>query len=209
MAITQHSDLYAIILAGGASSRLHATSPQPVVDKPLLLLDGKSVIAHVIDAAMEYVPQEQIVVVGPATLPTGNIATIYEDPPRSGPYMAARAGVQHFTQQFGSGRPGESMLLLGADMPCIGLGIEQLVRHHRTPEQDLALVTRAGGRLQPLLSYMPRSAGEEAFAEPVMNAGVLRTLRTLDHHVIEVTETAVADIDTYQDAIDAGVTFSA
>lgn len=66
-----------------------------------------------------------------------------------------------------------------------------------------------GGRLQPLLSYRPRSAGEEAFAKPVMKAGVLRTLLTLDHHVIEVTATAVADIDTYQDALDAGVTFSA
>lgn len=55
----------------------------------------------------------------------------------------------------------------------------------------------------------PRSAGEEAFAKPVMKAGVLRTLLTLDHHVIEVTATAVADIDTYQDALDAGVTFSA
>lgn len=61
----------------------------------------------------------------------------------------------------------------------------------------------------PLLSYRPRSAGEEAFAKPVMNTGVLRTLLTLDHHVIEVTATAVADIDTYQDALDAGVTFSA
>jgi len=94
-------------------------------------------------------------------------------------------------------------------MPCIGLGIEQLVMHHRIREQDQVDVTRAGGRLQPLLSYRPRSAGEEAFAKPVMKAGVLRTLLTLDHHVIEVTATAVADIDTYQDALDAGVTFSA
>ena len=200
-------DLFAMILAGGASSRLHASSPKSTVDKPLLVLDGKRVLTRVIDAATQAVRPEQLVVVGPAALPTGNIATVYEDPPQSGPYMAVRAGLQYFCQRFGPATQHAGVLILGADMPFIGLGVEQLVAHHRDSPVPKAVITQAGGRLQPLLSYIPRDLADRLFVEPMLNAGLMPTLRDTNHHTLEVDELAVADLDTYQDALDAGITF--
>ena len=49
MAVTPPAaGLFAIILAGGASSRLHATSPHPVTDKPLLEFEGEPLITRVL-----------------------------------------------------------------------------------------------------------------------------------------------------------------
>lgn len=200
-------DLFAIILAGGASSRLHASSPQPTVDKPLLVLDGKRVLTHVIDAASQCVRSDQLVVIGPTSLPTGNIATVYEDPPQSGPYMAVRAGLQYFSRHFGPATQHAGVFILGADMPFIRVGLEQLVTHHVDSQVPKVAIAQAGGRLQPLLSYFPRRLADRLFAEPMLNAGLMRTLQHTDHHTLEVDEIAVADLDTYQDALNAGITF--
>ncbi|GAA2033132.1 hypothetical protein GCM10009720_11990 [Yaniella flava] len=204
---SQDLELFAMILAGGASSRLHASSPKSTVDKPLLVLDGKRVLTRVIEAATQAVRPEQLVVVGPAALPTGNIATVYEEPPQSGPYMAVRAGLQYFSQQFGPATQHAGVFILGADMPFIGLGMDQLVAHHCDSQTPKAVMAQAGGRLQPLLSYIPRGLADRLFAEPALNAGLMPTLRDTHHHILEVDEMAVADLDTYQDALDAGITF--
>lgn len=202
----QDAKLFAIILAGGASSRLHATSPTPTVDKPLLLLDGDHVITHVIDAVTQWVPRKHTLVVGPDSLPTGDIATIYENPPQSGPYMAVYTALQYLGLHHGSATGHQSVLLLGADMPFLAPGLDQLVEHHRAHHTSVA-ITRAGERLQPLLSYVPRRLAHELFAEPVANAGIMRTLQTTEYRLVDVAEAVVADVDTYQDAKDAGVRF--
>lgn len=207
MAAPEDSSLFAIILAGGASSRLHATSPQPTVDKPLLTFQGKPVLTHVIQAAAQRLEPERIVVVGPESLPTGHIARVYEDPPRSGPYMGVYTGLQYFAEQFGPAAEIEGVLLLGADMPRIALGFELLFEHHDAASVAGVAIAKAGGRLQPLLSYVPRPVAEQLFAEPVVNAGIMQALRTHEHRVLEVPDAAVADLDTYQDALDAGITF--
>lgn len=205
MAAIADAPLFAIVLAGGSSSRLHATTPQPTVDKPLLVLDGKPVLGNITEAIQRHMTPERIVVVGPDSLPTGQIATVYEDPPGSGPYMGVRAGLQHLSKQFGPATDAEAVLLLGADMPYIGLGIEQLFEHHHSPAE--VVITRAAGRLQPLLSYIPRRIADSLFAEPVIDAGLMKTLGKFPHQVVDVSELAVTDLDTYQDAIDAGIRF--
>src|SRR5699024_12096747 len=100
------------------------TSPRSMQDKPLLVLEGKRVITRVINEVTQWVSAEQTVVVGPDTLPTGSIPTVFEDPPQSGPYMAVQAGLRHFTQRVGPASPNEGVSLLGADMPvtCEGSG---------------------------------------------------------------------------------------
>lgn len=207
MPATAYPALFAIILAGGASSRLHATSPRPTVDKPLLKFQSKPVLTHVIEAAAQRVVPERIAVVGPDSLPTGDIATIYEDPPRSGPYMGVYTGVQYFAEQFGPAAENEGVLLLGADMPRIALGLEHFFEHHDAATFAGVAIARASGRLQPLLSYVPRPTAERLFGEPVLNAGLMQALRTAQHRVIDVSDAAVADLDTYQDALDAGIIF--
>src|SRR5699024_11998133 len=94
----------------------------PTVDKPLLELRGKSVLTHVIEAAATRVTSQRIVVVGPASLPTGRIATVYEQPPRSGPYMGVYTGLPYFAERFGPALESEGGLLLGAYVPNIDHG---------------------------------------------------------------------------------------
>ncbi|HIY85694.1 MAG TPA: NTP transferase domain-containing protein [Candidatus Yaniella excrementavium] len=207
MAATEDSSLFAIILAGGASSRLHATSPMPTVDKPLLELRGKSVLTHVIEAAATRVTSQRIVVVGPASLPTGRIATVYEQPPRSGPYMGVYTGLQYFAERFGPALESEAVLLLGADMPNIAQGLPYLLNQHNAARSANVVIAQAAGRLQPLLSSVPRSIAEHIFAKPLVNTGLMQVLRTTQYRVVEVPAAAVSDVDTYQDAIDAGITF--
>lgn len=198
--------LFAIILAGGKSSRLHKTSPGSIQDKPLLMLDGKRVITRVIDDVTHFVPAEQTVVVGPDTLPTGIVPTVYEDPPQSGPYMAVRAGLRHFTQRFGPALPNEGVFLFGADMPFIGESIEQLVRHHRDVlQQTKVAIAQATDKLQPLFSYWPRGVAEQIFANQILNAGVMQALNQIDYRVVKIEATAVTDLDTYQDVVNAGI----
>lgn len=199
--------LFAIILAGGASSRLHATSPHPVADKPLLEFEGEPLITRVLAETAQAVLPQHTVVVGPSTLPTGDIATVSEEPPRAGPYLAVRAGLRYFTDELGPATPGQGVLLLAADMPWIGVGISALAQHHRTQAAKVAVVETAG-RLQPLLSYLPRSLGDEVFAEPVLSAGIWQALRKTPYRGIQLPDHAGADVDTYQDALKHGVTFN-
>lgn len=201
--------LFAIILAGGASSRLHSTSPHPVTDKPLLEFEGEPLITRVLAETARAVLSQHTVVVGPSSLPTGDIATVSEDPPRAGPYLAVRAGLQYFTEELGPATTGQGVLLLAADMPWIGLGISALAEHHQKhgAESKVAVVETAG-RIQPLLSYLPRALGDELFAQPLLNAGVWHALRKTPYHGIELPAHAGADVDTYQDAVEYGVTFN-
>lgn len=200
--------LFAIILAGGASSRLHATSPHPVTDKPLLEFEGEPLITRVLAETARTVLPDHTVVVGPSSLPTGDIATVSEDPPRAGPYLAVRTGLQHFTDVLGPATTGQGVLLLAADMPWIGLGISALADHHRHHgAESTVAVVEAAGRIQPLLSYLPRPVGDELFAEPLLNAGIWQAVRNTPYCGIELPAHAGADVDTYQDALKHGVTF--
>ena len=148
-------------------------------------------------------------VVGPSSLPTGGIATVSEDPPRAGPYLAVRTGLQYFTDGLGPATAGQGVLLLAADMPWIGLGISALAEHHRHhgTESKVAVV-EAAGRIQPLLSYIPRTLGDELFAEPLLNAGIWHALRKTSYRCIKLPAHAGADVDTYQDAVKHGITFN-
>lgn len=207
MASAEDPTLFAIVLAGGASSRLHASSPVPTVDKPLLVFQGKPVLTHVLEAAAARVTTQRIVVVGPESLPTGEIATVYEEPPRSGPYMGVYTGLQYFTERFGPAIDSEGVLLLGADMPRIAQGLPYLFDHHDAAPPAKVAIAQAAGRPQPLLSYVPRPVAEQIFAKPVVNAGLMQALRTTQYRIVDVPTAAVADLDTYQDAIDAGINF--
>src|SRR5699024_12820525 len=115
-----------------------------------------------------------------------NIATVYEEPPRSGPYMGVYPGLQYFAQQFGPATVAEGVLLLGADMPRIAQGLTQLFDHHDAATHAGVAIAQAAGRLQPLLSYVPRPLAEQVFAKPVINAGLMKTLRTCEHRVLDV-----------------------
>lgn len=101
----------AIILAGGASSRLGGT------DKTRLPIAGASVLERVLRAA----PVGRRIVVGPAGEDGDVLAErhgarfVLEDPPRSGPLAALARGVAEFSE----GADEAIVLVLGGDMPML------------------------------------------------------------------------------------------
>src|SRR5699024_2784748 len=134
----------------------------------------------------QWVSAEQTVVVGPDTLPTGSIPTVFEDPPQSGPYMAVQAGLRHFTQRFGPASPTEGVFLFRADMPFIGEGIEHLVEHHSDDLQRTRVGSaRSAGELQPLFSYCPRCVAEQLFAQRGLDAVNVHTLDETEYRVVD------------------------
>jgi len=101
----------AIILAGGASSRLGGT------DKTRLPIAGASALERVLRAA----PVGRRIVVGPSGEDGDALAArhgarfVLEDPPRSGPLAALARGVAEFSE----GSDGAIVLVLGGDMPML------------------------------------------------------------------------------------------
>ncbi|ATG54070.1 amidohydrolase [Brachybacterium ginsengisoli] len=101
----------AVILAGGASSRLGGT------DKTRLPIAGASALERVLRAA----PVGRRIVVGPSGEDGDALAErhgarfVLEDPPRSGPLAALARGVAEFSE----GADGETVLVLGGDMPML------------------------------------------------------------------------------------------
>lgn len=101
----------AIILAGGASSRLGGT------DKTRLPIAGASALERVLRAA----PVGRRIVVGPSGEDGDALAErhgarfVLEDPPRSGPLAALARGVAEFSE----GADEATVLVLGGDMPML------------------------------------------------------------------------------------------
>ncbi|GAA4522909.1 NTP transferase domain-containing protein [Brachybacterium paraconglomeratum] len=101
----------AVILAGGASSRLGGT------DKTRLPIAGATALERVLRAA----PHGRRIVVGPSGEDGGDLATrhgarfVLEDPPRSGPLAALARGVAEFSE----GPDSATVLVLGGDMPML------------------------------------------------------------------------------------------
>lgn len=101
----------AIILAGGASSRLGGT------DKTRLPIAGASALERVLRAA----PVGRRIVVGPSGEDGDVLAErhgarfVLEDPPRSGPLAALARGVAEFSE----GTDEAIVLVLGGDMPML------------------------------------------------------------------------------------------
>ena len=101
----------AVILAGGAASRLGGT------DKTRLPIAGASVLERVLRAA----PVGRRIVVGPSGADGGDLAArhgarfVLEDPPRSGPLAALARGIAEISEA-----PDEAtVLVLGGDMPLL------------------------------------------------------------------------------------------
>ncbi|HWU45369.1 MAG TPA: DUF6457 domain-containing protein [Humibacter sp.] len=93
----------AILLGGGRASRLGG------VDKPGLIVDGRTLADHAFEAARDCRP---IVAVGPPSLRRDGVLLVREDPPFGGPVAAIGAGLA----ALGDHAP-EWMLLLACDLP--------------------------------------------------------------------------------------------
>lgn len=103
----------AIILAGGRASRLGGA------DKPALVIGGRTLLDHAIDAASG---ARRTIVVGPPREIDG-VETVREDPPYGGPVAALETALSLIESEW--------MLLLAADLPRAGEAVTLLLRAAR------------------------------------------------------------------------------
>lgn len=159
----------AIVLTGGASRRLGT-------DKATAVVAGK----RMIDRVITQLPAVPIVVVGPDPGIRGVLVT-REDPPGAGPAAALAAGLEHVRTDW--------VALIAADMP---FAVPMLMG---LPRQADAVVPVADGHPQPLCAWYRVAALPSSRPGDSMRA----VLRDLDVRYVEVSATAVADIDTPAD----------
>ena len=184
-----------VVVAGGAGRRAGG------VDKALLLLDGRPLLAHVLDGVRAAAPPDssvEIVVVGPPRPGFSHVSWTLEAVPGSGPMAAVAAGVAALGYV-------EQVLLLGGDMPYVSRGIPALLEALRVTE--VAVLEDDDGYDQPLASAWRHDVLAGALADVGAPEGV--PLRRLLDHVMAVRipapDGATADVDTLEDlrAIDS------
>jgi molybdopterin molybdotransferase len=166
--------LHAIILAGGASTRLGADKPEQLVGGRRLL---DIALAAVADA-------DAVVVVGPPReVPTG-VTVVLEDPPQRGPAAALAEG-------FAALPDGPAdVVVLAADLPRITADAVETLAAARG-DAPAALAVDDDGRLQYLTAVWDSAALGAA-----LTASPSRMRDLLPDNVINVHLADVADVDT-------------
>ncbi|HIW90792.1 MAG TPA: molybdopterin molybdotransferase MoeA [Candidatus Corynebacterium avicola] len=198
--------IHAIILAGGAGSRLAESAPADTPAKPLLAgRDGVRLIDRVLDAAAASAAQDaastgvRVVVAGEMDLPE-DVVRLREDPPLSGPAAAVATGARALAAREDTADE-DLILLLAADLLDPAPGIAALVAGFREAADDTAgVIGTVAGRRQPLMSVVTLGAlseavGEDSFAD----APMMRLLHRIPMAEVELPEVAAADVDTWDD----------
>ena len=145
----------AIILAGGASSRLGGT------DKTRLPIAGATALERVLRAA----PVGRRIVVGPSGEDGDVLAArhgarfVLEDPPRSGPLAAVARGVAEFSE----GPDEATVLVLGGDMPMLRPETLAALAARSAETARVAALEGAEGQLQFLGAAWPVGRLRAAF----------------------------------------------
>jgi molybdopterin-guanine dinucleotide biosynthesis protein A len=198
-----------VVLAGGRARRLGGVS------KPDVLVAGRRLLVHVLDAART--PDvRRVVVVGPDTLevPPGVTRTL-EDPPDGGPVAGIAAGLAALRD----GTEPAWVLVLACDVPRVAGAVPGLAGAAR-PDIDGVLLVDDDGRDQPLVGLYRRASLVAALArldEPdrsapigtprgVQGASVRALISALA--LVRLTDTGhhATDVDTWGDvrALDVG-----
>ena len=147
----------AIVLAGGASSRLGGT------DKTRLPIAGASVLERVLRAA----PVGRRIVVGPSGRDGDELAArhgarfVLEDPPRSGPLAALARGVEEYSE----GADAATVLVLGGDMPMLRPETLRALAARSAASGTVVALEAEDGHLQFLGAAWPLGRLRAALAE--------------------------------------------
>lgn len=199
------SSVHAIIVAGGAGSRLAASAPagalRDVPRKPLLPgPDGRRLIDRVLDATASCTCR--VVVASPLDLPglPVDVLRTQEAPPLAGPAAALAAGVAalHGTGTVCAADP---VLLLAADLVAPAGSVDGLLKS--VQDAPAGCIGTVDGRMQPLLSVVRFGVLRTAVdGNDFTDAPAMALLRRLD--LQETPLPSAADIDTWDDAVTHG-----
>ena len=181
-----------MLLAGGSSRRLGG------VDKPLLMVGGRSLLERAVHVLVE-AGAEPVVIVGPlrhnSSLPSG-VLLAQETPNESGPASAAVAGARALEVD-----DDQLLLIAGADLPLMGSIVPHLVA--AAAEAVAAgydgVVATAGGRDHYLLQCVRRDALIDAVGSLDVSNWSMKQLTELLRLVpLAVDTDSVTDADTWQ-----------
>ncbi len=176
----------AIIVAGGAGSRMQGES------KPELVIAGRSLLDRTLDACTG---ASHTVIVGGEHLRREGLLWACEEPPRSGPAAGLAAGVAALDA---AGDTSALVLVLGSDTPrahaCVPALLEGL-----TSSSDGAWLVDASGRSQPLVAVYRREALVSRCSGPLAGASLRKVTDGLAMVGIEDTHGAAKDVDTWDD----------
>lgn len=177
----------AIVLAGGRSRRMGS-------DKLVLERDGRSVLQRACDALAPHV--DRIIVAGPARDGCEGVTFVVEDPPFGGPV----AGIAAALTQLDDG--GLAFLLAG-DLAEPEAVVDLLRRHQgRLVQADAVVLEDEDGWPQYLAGLYHVAALRRAVArwDSLRDLSVRRLMSSVNHIAVRASGTAVADLDTPEQA---------
>lgn len=144
----------ALILAGGLGRRINAPA-LGAVEKPLVPLGGRPLIAHVIERLSPQAGPLLINANAPAGIYAGFGLPVLPDTiaGHPGPLAGVLAGLEHLTQAA----PGASLLTVAADTPFLpdDLVVRLMERHRET---GTVVCAGSGGQRHPVIAVWPAAA---------------------------------------------------
>ena len=171
----------AIIVAGGGGTRLGG------VDKPRLLVDGRSLLDHVCLAAAAWVTRLVIVGYEREIAPiSAQVHWVLEEPVGSGPAAAVRAAMPLLAEI-------DEVLLLAGDAPFAADALQALCA---APFRADGVALKHDGMVQFLASRLRADALRHALT---LGGQSLRSV--FDHLQIDTLEGRVVDADTWEDVV--------
>jgi molybdopterin-guanine dinucleotide biosynthesis protein A len=177
-----------IVLAGGTAARMDG------VDKASVELDGRTLLAHAIEA---YVDAVEVVVVAPEAVRTDRPVTfVCEDPPRGGPVAGLLTGVDALL------RTPTLIGVLAVDMPRVTAATMRRLRD-ATPGRDGAFLHDVDGRRQLAGVLDARRLGDvRPDLEGQHDMSLRRLLAPLGLAEVSPIGDEAVDIDTWTDLRD-------
>jgi molybdenum cofactor guanylyltransferase len=178
-----------VVIAGGRGRRVGGA------DKALLVLDGRPLLAHVLDAAqaLDVAASCPVVVVGPARPGFDGVTWACEEPPGSGPLAALAAGLAALVDDA------DPVLVLGGDMPHVARGVSALLA--ALTFGAVAVLVDRDDQVQPLASAWRRAALAQALERVGVREDVplKRLLEGVTFVRVADLEGATADVDSITD----------
>ncbi|GAA1910878.1 molybdenum cofactor guanylyltransferase [Nocardioides hwasunensis] len=181
-------DFSGVVLAGGTAVRMDG------VDKASVELDGRTLLAHAIEAFLD---ADDVVVVAPTRVSTDRPVTFAcEDPPRGGPVAGLLAGLDALPR-----RP-RLLGVLAVDMPRVTATTMRRLRE-AAPGRDGAFLHDGDGRRQLAgVIDTARLADVRPGPEEQHGMSLRRLLAPLDLAEVPTDGDEAVDVDSWDDLRD-------
>ncbi len=190
------SPFAAIIVAGGAGTRLSGVS------KPGLVIAGRTLMDRTLDACRG---ASRVVIVGGDHLRRAGALWACEEPPGSGPAAGLAAGLAALEA---AGDASTLVLVLGADTPRAHAGVAALLERVRNGADGLddasvhdgAWLVDGSGVPQPLVAVYRREAiAARCAVDAAPGAPLRRVTDGLHMAAVDDVHGASRDVDTWED----------